>query len=204
MLFFTIKHCQNLTLTKGHGAGITMGKCMRMELVFFFFFCDLFLHFFVLSLSLSLSLHFLLPFFAHFVCSASWATIDWYWRGCITKVQRQTEHFWSENLTIFFLLWKSFAPFLYKLPEDRSKSVGQQLRINTLPPSEWYVNPRKCVKSCFTAIYSVCLGTLITKWENLGPANKLIIFYISLERPRVLKNAAKMWVGLDIYLWNPT
>ena len=32
----------------------------------------------------------------------------------------------------------------------------------------------------------------------------MITFYISLERPRVLKTAAKMRVGLDIYLWNPT
>ena len=28
--------------------------------------------------------------------------------------------------------------------------------------------------------------------------------FVSSERPRVLKNAAKMEVGLDIYLWNPT
>ena len=31
MLFFTIKHCQYFTLTKGHGAGVMVGKCMRME-----------------------------------------------------------------------------------------------------------------------------------------------------------------------------
>ena len=47
-------------------------------------------------------------------------------------------------------------------------------------------------------------GTLIIIWENLGPRNKLIIFYISLEWPKVLKNAAKMRVGLNIYFWNPT
>ena len=34
MLFFTIKHCQNFTLTKGHGAGVTVGKCMRIEIFF--------------------------------------------------------------------------------------------------------------------------------------------------------------------------
>ena len=28
--------------------------------------------------------------------------------------------------------------------------------------------------------------------------------HISLERPRVLKNAAKLEIGLDIYLWNTT
>ena len=33
MLFFTIKHCQNV---RDHGAGVNMGKCMRM--MFFFFF----------------------------------------------------------------------------------------------------------------------------------------------------------------------
>ena len=58
--------------------------------------------------------------------------------------------------------------------------------------------------ACFKAIFSVCLGTLIKIWKNLGPRNKLIIFCISLEWPRVLKNAAKMGVGLGIYLWNPT
>ena len=31
MLFFTIKNCQNFTLTKGHGAEVMVGKCMRME-----------------------------------------------------------------------------------------------------------------------------------------------------------------------------
>ena len=35
MLLFTIKHCQFFTLTKGHGAGVTVGKCMRMEIFFF-------------------------------------------------------------------------------------------------------------------------------------------------------------------------
>ena len=31
MLFFTIKHCQIFTLMKGHGAGVTVGKCMCMS-----------------------------------------------------------------------------------------------------------------------------------------------------------------------------
>ena len=39
MLFFTIKHCQNFTLTKGHGAGVTVGECMRMEMSCCLFVC---------------------------------------------------------------------------------------------------------------------------------------------------------------------
>ena len=35
MLFFTIKHCKNLTLAEGHGEGVAVGKFMRMEIVFF-------------------------------------------------------------------------------------------------------------------------------------------------------------------------
>ena len=46
---------------KGHGAGVTVGKCMHMEI--FFFVCNLIPHFFLLCLSLSLP--FLLPFLAH-------------------------------------------------------------------------------------------------------------------------------------------
>ena len=56
MLFVTIKHCQNFTLAKGHCAGVTVEKCMRMELfvfVFLFLFCVLIPHFFLLPLSLS-------------------------------------------------------------------------------------------------------------------------------------------------------
>ena len=41
MLFFTIKHCQIFTLTKGHGAGVTVGKCICMEMFYFFFKFDL-------------------------------------------------------------------------------------------------------------------------------------------------------------------
>ena len=38
MLFFTTKQCQNFTLAKDHGAGVTVEKCVREEMVFFFFF----------------------------------------------------------------------------------------------------------------------------------------------------------------------
>ena len=64
-----------------------------------------------------------------------------------------------------------------------------------LPPSKGYVNPRKCGKTRFKAIFSVCLGTLIEIWEHLGPKNKQIIFYISLEWPRVLKMHPKWGLG---------
>ena len=84
------------------------------------------------------------------------------------------------------------------------KSVGQELCINTLPPSKDYVNPRKCGKMYVLKLYFCLFGILIIIWQNLGPRNNFIIFNISLEQPRVLKNAAKMRVGLDIYLWNPT
>ena len=40
---------------------------------------------------------------------------------------------------------------------------------------------------CFKAIFSVCFGILIIIWQNLRPRNNLIIFYISLERPRVFE-----------------
>ena len=56
----------------------------------------------------------------------------------------------------------------------------------------------------FKAIFSVCLGTLIIIWENLGSGSKLILFYMPLEQLRVSKNAAKMGMWLDIYHWNPT
>ena len=39
MSFFTIKHCQNFTFARGHGAGVTMEKCIRMELCFFLCVC---------------------------------------------------------------------------------------------------------------------------------------------------------------------
>ena len=50
----TSKHCQILTLRKGHGAGVTVGKCMRMEIFFFFFFFAIWSRIFLFSLSLSL------------------------------------------------------------------------------------------------------------------------------------------------------
>ena len=72
MLFFTIKHCQNFTLTKGHGAGVTVGKCMHLEmLVLLFVFA--FLRFDPPLSSLSLSLSFL----EYFVCLAIGAAPDW-------------------------------------------------------------------------------------------------------------------------------
>ena len=63
---------------------------------------------------------------------------------------------------------------------------------------------KMCQNRCFKVIFCVCLDTFSIIRENLGPRNKLIIFfYISLERPRVLKNAAKMGIGLDIYGYLP-
>ena len=38
VLFLTINYCQNVTLTKGLGAGVTVGECMRMEIFIFLFF----------------------------------------------------------------------------------------------------------------------------------------------------------------------
>ena len=52
MFFFTIKYCKCFTFTKGHGAGVTVGKCMRMEIFSF----DLMLHFSSLSVCLSVCL----------------------------------------------------------------------------------------------------------------------------------------------------
>ena len=68
IFIFTIKYCQNFTLAKGHGVGVTVGKCIHMKsffflFVFFFFF---FLRFDPLFFLLSLSLF--LPFsFAFYV-----------------------------------------------------------------------------------------------------------------------------------------
>ena len=52
MLTFTIKHCHDFTITKCHGAGVTVGKCMRMEMLFFFFFVVGFFFFFFFCLVL--------------------------------------------------------------------------------------------------------------------------------------------------------
>ena len=78
MLFFTIKHYKSCTLTNGHGAGVTVWRCMRMEMGFFC--CCFFVCFFLLfdpaffppppPLSLSLSLSpYLSPFSSTLSCA---------------------------------------------------------------------------------------------------------------------------------------
>ena len=58
------------------------------------------------------------------------------------------------------------------------------------------------VKRLFLLHYKV-VYTFDLLW-SLSPFQEFWEKYISLERPRVLKNAAKMGVGLAIYLWNST
>ena len=107
MLFFTIKHCQFFTLTKGHGAGVMAWKCKRMEI------CNLILHF---SSFLSLSFS---PFSFAFSCafrmpghlSRGWLVLT----GLSYKYTMVNRTFLVRNFDHFFLLRKPFAPFLYLL-----------------------------------------------------------------------------------------
>ena len=65
MLLFTIKHCQNFELTIGHSAGVTVGKCMRMEMFcccFFFRFDPAFFPRFSLSFPPFLGISYAGPF----------------------------------------------------------------------------------------------------------------------------------------------
>ena len=66
-LFFAIKHCQNFALTEGHGAGVTVGKCMRIE-IFFFFICAWRCFIFII-LFIYLFIYFFLHFSAFFLLS---------------------------------------------------------------------------------------------------------------------------------------
>ena len=105
MLFFTIKHCQNFTLAKGHGAGVTMEKCMRMEMFFFLLFFVSFLHFNPsFFLLFSLFFPFILPFLAQFICWAIWAAHDWHWRCGITRVHGKPNVFGPK-------IWPFFSYF---------------------------------------------------------------------------------------------
>ena len=112
MLFFTIKHCQNFTFMKGHGAGVTVGNCMRMDLFFVFFggwggawFCifSTFLSFHSLFFCLLFRILYTRPF-----------------EPCLIRVggaalRRFNQTFLVRKFDHFWLLWKPFVPFLCML-----------------------------------------------------------------------------------------
>ena len=102
----------------------------------------------------------------------------------------------QEQTTLYIIFGKTIKMHLF----------GSKVKYATLLISNYLIyKPTKMWQNtCFKAVFYVCFDTLIIIWEHLRPRNKLIIFFISLERPRILKNAAKMRVGSDIYLWNPT
>ena len=101
----------------------------------------------------------------------------------------------SQTDSYFPTKWPNGYP---KQTDVSNTHIQRQTIIKKTKPTKMWHN------TCFKAIFSVCFGTLIIIWGNSGHRKKLIIFYISLERPRVLKKAANMRVGLDIYLLNPT
>ena len=131
MLFFIIKHCQIFILTKGHGAGVTEGTCMHIEMFIFLRFDPAF---FLLSLSLFHSLFFYIflrisyarPFESPLI-GVNWAALRRY-NGkpniCGSKI-------WP----FVFLLRKPFAPFPYMLESSCSYYFySAYYRI------EWYQN----------------------------------------------------------------
>ena len=109
ILFFTIKHYQIFTLTKGHGAGVTVGKCMCMEMFcFFLFFCDLIPHFssflFLFSslfFCLLLCILYAKPFEPHL------SGVD----GAALQRYIGKPNCWSENLIIFSHFGSLLHPF---------------------------------------------------------------------------------------------
>ena len=129
MLFFTLKHCQNFTLAKGHGAGVTVGKCMRMEMIFCLFVC--FLRF---NPSFFTFFSFFPPFSFAFSCAFRML-------GPLSQVWLALTglHYGGTTVNQTFLVRKFDRCLYLSRREGRSKSVGQQLRIYTLPPSKGYI-----------------------------------------------------------------
>ena len=83
---FKIVQAVLVLLLKGHSAGVTVEKSMRMDFFFFFFFffCDLIPDFFLFS-PLFLSLCFL-SLLVSFLSPSSLVALVWLERGCDSKI----------------------------------------------------------------------------------------------------------------------
>ena len=110
MLFFTIKHCQNFALTKCHGTGVKVGKGLPMEIFFFAIWSCIFSSF--LSLFPSLFFCLFLPISYTGVFGTHLIGVD---RAAVWRYNGKPNIFGLKIWRLFFLLWKTFKPFLYML-----------------------------------------------------------------------------------------